>query len=532
MNKRKIKITALITAVIILTVTLIAGAASVLINDGTFKNNTPSYITLNKNVTGSIETEDDYEAYIFEAEEDGVLSLRLDHQETIDASRVGWTVTLYKIIEGEEREYREIAYFESFWNDVTTAWGETGISKGTYCIVVNAGVYFVESEFTLVTMFTATDVYEKEPNDTPEEATLMQVKYGKYASSSNREVGSDMDWFVFELTEDSCVNLSFSHANKAFPTIGWSVTLLNDSFEMITQFTSALDETLVKTGVIGLTSGTYYIKVESQTNMIDTYTLLVGADRAVNNEFELNDTPEAATELPENVTITGSLADRMLGLDKDYYKFSVPADGYINLEFSHELIEGDKKGWNIRVIKPMDDGSYYEIVRKVSKWNEERNIIENLGLSAGDYFVCIDGDSVNYNCATYACKWSFNEKENFEKEPNSITRRAEAIEFGEYYHGAIISTDVLYDEDFYKFEITETTRVCLEFYHDKTTEIEHCWDASIVDEDGFEMTSVKSHLNQRLVTTGVVELSAGVYYVKIETGMYGSEMPYYLRLVR
>ena len=90
----------------------------------------------------------------------------------------------------------------------------------------------------------------------------------------------------------------------------------------------------------------------------------------------------------------------------------------------------------------------------------------------------------------------------------------------------------MYDEDYYKFELTQTTRVCLEFYHTKTNAIENCWIASIVDEDGFEMASVKSHLNERLVTTGVVELPAGVYYVKIETGMYGSEMPYYFRLVR
>ena len=532
MNKPKLKITAFITAVIILMVNLVAGAASVIVNDATFKNNTPSYITLNSNVIGSLESEDDYEAYIFEVEEDGVLSLRLDHTDIVDTSRVGWTVTLYKIIDGEQREYKELTYFESFWNEVTSVWGETGISKGTYCIVVNPGSYFIESEFILVTMFTATDVYEKEPNDTVDEATLLQVKYGKYAASSNREEGFDMDWFVFELTEDSCIDLSFSHADKAFPSIGWSVTLYTDNFEIITQFTSALNEVLVQTGVIGLRSGKYYIKVESQTNMVDTYTLLVGADEAINTEFELNDTPETSTQLPEGVTITGSLADRLLGLDKDYYEINVPAEGIINLEFTHELIQGDKKGWNIRVIKPMEDGSYYEVVRKVSKWNEECNRIKNLGLEAGTYFICIDGDNVNYNSATYACTWDFIEKADFEKEPNSIIRRAEAVTFGDYYHGAIISTDMSYDEDFYKFELTEATRVCLEFYHEKTTGNENCWIASIVDEDGFDMTSVKSHLNERLVTTGVVELPAGVYYVKIETGMYGSEMPYYFRLVR
>ena len=100
MSKRKLKITALLTAVVILAVSLIAVAATASIDDGMFKNNTPSYITLNQSATGSINAEDDYEAYIFEIEEDGVFSLRLDHEETIDMSRVGWRVTLYKIIEG------------------------------------------------------------------------------------------------------------------------------------------------------------------------------------------------------------------------------------------------------------------------------------------------------------------------------------------------------------------------------------------------------------------------------------------------
>ena len=252
MSKRKLKITALLTAVVILAVSLIAVAATASIDDGMFKNNTPSYITLNQSATGSINAEDDYEAYIFEIEEDGVFSLRLDHEETIDMSRVGWRVTLYKIIEGETREYREIAYYESFLNEVTSTWGETGLTKGAYCIVVRAGTYFVQSDFTLVTMFTATDIYEKEPNDTVEEATLMQVKYGKYGASSNRENDADMDWYAFELNEDSCVNLTFTHADKAFPTIGWSVTLLTEELETITQFTASLNEPLVKTGVITL----------------------------------------------------------------------------------------------------------------------------------------------------------------------------------------------------------------------------------------------------------------------------------------
>lgn len=532
MNKRKIKITAVITVVVILLASLCAGAVSLIVEDSMFKNNTPTYITPNSQTTGIIKNEDDYEAYILEVPASGALVVRLDHEDFIDNTKTAWKVKLYKIIDEGTRSYKELSYTEVFWSDATSNWGEVGVTEGTYCVVVSSGAFFLESEFTLVTMFTQTDIYEKEPNDTVEEATLMQVKYGKYGSSQGREQSADVDWFTFELQEDSCIDISFTHSDNTFPTVGWNVTLMNNELETITQFTSRLNETVVKTGVIGLKSGTYYVKVDSQTNNTDTYTLLIGADKAVNNEFELNDTPESAILLPCDLTVSGSLSDRLLGLDKDYYKFTVPADGYIDFEFTHELLEGDKKGWNIRIIKPMEDGSYFEIVRKISMWNEESYIIENLGLAAGDYYVCIDGDSVSYNSATYTCKWSFSEKQNFEKEPNNTLESAENIVFGTYYHGAVISTDMTFDEDFYKFELSEATRICLEFGHETGDSGDICWTASIVDENGNEVTSVDSAVSAGLASTGVMEVPAGTYYVKIETGVYGSEIPYYFRLVR
>ncbi len=532
MNKRKIKITAIVTAIVILAVSLCAGAASVIVQDSLFKTNTPTYMALNSQATGIIKSADDYDAYIFEVPANGALVVRLDHEDYQDNAKTGWQITLYKIIEGEEKVYKELTFFESFWSDVTSSWGETGVTPGTYCVVVKAGTFFVETDYTLATMFTETETYEKEPNDNIEDATPIAVKYGKYGSSSRRESGTDTDWYILELLDDSVINITFSHNDNALPTVGWNVSLYNSDNKLITQVTSRLNEVLVKTGVIGLQSGTYYIKVEAQSEVPDTYTILVGADKATNNEFELNDTPETATNLPADVVIGGSLADRLLGLDKDYYKFTVPAQGYIDFEFEHEILEGDKRGWNIRLIKPLEDGSYYEIVRKIAMWNSESLVIEDMGLAPGDYYICIDGDSVSYNSAYYTCKWSFTEATSYEHEPNNTMETCDFAEFSKYYYGAIISTDSLYDEDYYKFELEKDTRMCLEFYHEAGNVNEHCWTASVVDETGKEVCSVDSYLNEHLVTTGVVLVPAGTYYVKIETGLYGSEIPYYFRLVR
>ena len=125
-------------------------------------------------------------------------------------------------------------------------------------------------------------------------------------------------------------------------------------------------------------------------------------------------------------------------------------------------------------------------------------------------------------------KWSFTAKSNYEKEPNSVIRRAQNINCNETYYGAIISSDssANYDEDYYRFELTQETNVCLEFGHQKAADSKVFWVASIVDEDGVdEFCKIESSFDSGLESTDVFKLSPGVYYVKIE-GRYRSEAQY------
>ncbi len=532
MNKRKVKIISITAIVVILIASLCAIGLANTVEDGMFNMNTPTKITANSTVVGTISSRDDYEAFVFEIERDGALSVRLDHDNMLDSIKCAYVVNLYKIVEGKTREYKEICYFESFWSDVTSSWGETGVSPGTYCVVVNPGTDVLFGDFNLVTTFTPSSTFEKELNDTKETATPLSVGKAFYGSSSQRTEDYDNDWYVFELLEDSCVNISFVHDDLTFPKAGWNIKLFNQNDEIVCDFTSKLTDTLLKTGTIGLKAGVYYIKVENVSSIADTYSIVLGASKAVNNEFELNDTPETATDLPQNIVISGSLADRLLSLDKDYYKIYVPEEGVVDIIFSHEELEGDKNGWNIRLLKKQEDGTYLEIMKKISKWNSSGYNLSNLGLDAGEYYIVIDGDSLAYNSTSYTCQWNFTARTDFEIEPNGSMETAKNIQANTYYHGAIISSDVDFDEDYYKFEITQERNVSLELWHEKVTDSSVTWVASIIDENGNVVKSVDSSLNQGLVSTGVMTLKEGTYYVKIETGMYGSESPYYFKLVR
>lgn len=531
MSKRKLKIISVIATIATIAVVFGVIGASLAVDDSLFATNTPMKITCNSTVVGTIEDKEDYDAFIFEIEKPGALTVRLNHDNMLSAVKCGYVITLYKIIEGEKRVYQEITYFESFWDETTSSWGETGVSAGTYLVVVKPGIDILYGDFTLVTAFTPTTTFEKEPNETKETANSFSVGSAFYASSSQRSEGTDVDWFSFEIAYDSCINLSFIHEDLTAPTAGWNIKILTENEETVCDFTSLLTDTLLKTGAIGLRAGKYYVRVESQTPIGDTYSVLIGADKVTNHEFELNDSPENATSLPKGIEISGSLAERLLSLDKDYYKFTVPEDGIVEFYFKHPEIEGDKNGWNIKVLKEDDDGSFYQVVKKVSTWNSKGLSVYNLGLAAGDYYLLIDADSVSYNSTSYSIQWNFTQRENFEKEPNNIMRRAETIGFNETYYGAIISSDVNFDEDFYKIEINEETTVKLALGHDKLQDGSVSWIASIVDEDNDEICSVESSLNDGVVYAQAT-LSEGVYYIRIETGMYGSEIPYYFTLTQ
>lgn len=531
MNKRKLKIIAVAVVVVTVALSLSAVGLADKVSDSLFNMNTPMRITPNSTVTGTIESDEDYEAYIFDVEKDGALDVRLDHDNLLDTVKCGYKVTLYKIIDGAQREYRELTYFYSFWSDVTSSWGETGVPAGTYVVMVEPGADIIKGEFKLVTTFTATQTFEKEVNDTKEEANPMALGSAVYGSSSQRTEGYDDDWFVFELFQDSCINLSFVHEDLTFPQAGWNIKIISEKDEIVCDFTSKLTDTLIKTGTIGLKAGIYYIKVENVSAIATTYSMTLGVDKAVNHEFELNDTPETAINLPQNIVMGGSLADRLLSLDKDYYKINVTEDGVLDITFSHEALEGNKNGWNIRVLKE-ENGEFFEIVKKISSWNSKECVIANLGLAQGEYYILVDGDSLSYNSASYKLQWTLTPRNDFEIEPNGIPARAKEIEGNKFYYGAIISNDTAFDEDYYKFVITEERNVSLELGHEKINDSSLTWIASILDEDGYEVCAVESSLNEGLVNTGVVTLPEGTYYVKIETGMYGSEVPYYFRLVR
>ena len=98
MSKRKVKIIVVAVVVVILAAVLCGIGVANNVTDGMFNWNTPTKITKNSTVTGTIESKDDYEAYVFEIDKAGALSVRLDHDDMLDSVKCAYRITLYKII--------------------------------------------------------------------------------------------------------------------------------------------------------------------------------------------------------------------------------------------------------------------------------------------------------------------------------------------------------------------------------------------------------------------------------------------------
>lgn len=531
MKKLSKKSIALILAVAVLAAAFTAIAGALSVKDSTFYLNTPTYMALNTSMSGHIENQDDYDSYVINVPENGALTVRLDHDNMAESIAEGWRITLYAIIKGETNTYKELTYFESFWSDVTSSWGETGVAPGDYLIVVEPAEFYVVNTYTLIVSFTATDTFEREFNDTPETANEMPVNSGLYGSSSQRTEGNDLDYFKVVMPTDGYLNISFTHSDDKLPSVGWNVSLLSQDLKPISEFSSRYSDQYLSTGDVGVKAGTYYVRVASQVVSGSTYRLTVTSGVIANIEYELNDTPETAVILDSDNSMTGNLSPRILGLDKDYYKISLPSDGCVNVYFTHAKQTDDKKGWNIRVLKEQPDGTFYEVLKRISSWNDGGVSLENLGLSKGDYYILVDADSVSPSSLQYSIWWSYTENEFYEQEPNDTQERAQNITLNTMYYGALLKNDMRFDSDYYRFTLTEDKTVCFDFFHTATEGAEIAWTVSIVDEGLSVISEVECAKNRSVETSAPVTLPAGVYYIAVEPGLYEDTSEYHFRVV-
>lgn len=313
----------------------------------------------------------------------GYISILFEH-EKLGGAGVGWFLTLTN--ERGETILRQRSYLQ----DAETRSGEIGLDAGTYYLCVEATVR-QDADYYITCGYEATDAYEKELNDTPENAGALTI-----SGRSNRVSGSlsekdgvpDADYYRMELANDGVISFTFLHKDLLRPRDGWRIVLTAEDGEEIFRMNSRWNEPDVSSPQIGLSAGTYYFRVDGEDMLFsqETYTISVTHAAGRNWETENNDTPASADPLTPGVIRYGTLVNAGLEYDTDYYSFTLEKTSAVTITFSHNTAIGTGEGWVIA----LTDESGRVLSSFSSKW-ETRSVNSALiNLAPGKYYIRVD----------------------------------------------------------------------------------------------------------------------------------------------
>lgn len=352
-------------------------------------------------------------------------------------------------------------------------------------------------------------------NSTREGATDIELDstYNDSLLSSN-----DINWYKFTTVSDGCISIDFSREILGSTSNYWKVTVyaFEEKLEEISSTGFDGDHSTSTTEDIGLPAGDYYIAVEMyRYDFSDkTYTFSVNFTSSDFWEKELNNTFQTASAIQLNQGYSGSLSSSN---DYDWYCFSVPADGYISIDFEREVLNNTTNYWKSTIYR------ISESIEEMASWSYDANHAKStspeIGLPTGSYYIKVERDSYYDSSKTYKMTVNYSSSDTWEKEFNSTFQTASLMKLNTSYRGSLYSSS---DVDWYNFSTTDNGYVSIDFersvMHDSTT----YWKLTLykMDESLQEMASWGYDGNHANSSTPEIGLPPGNYYFKIEQYSY------------
>lgn len=339
----------------------------------------------------------DIDYYMFKVSDTGYCDLKFSfnqNQVSSDKSQayIGWNI---KILDSDENVYYDGDV--NFSGDSLDS-GILGLKKGYYFAVVKS-VLGQGVEYRITVDFNYDKFVENEINDTMEQANTLTDKNPTSAVLSDRSGTEDVDYFKFTMKNDGYCLIRFSHeAFSQYDRSGWNITLTDSGGKVIYSDISNWHDRNVYSPYIGLSSGEYYIRIDSDgiyRNGCPYYLTYAGVEDP-NWEKGGNNSKETAQEIKIGHSVYGSLIDVGVNYDVDYYKTVLSDSGIISIDFSHDGEKGDKEGWIITVYS----GSGEEIVKSSVKWDDLNKHIETASVPKGIYYISVDTGEY-YNRSKY-----------------------------------------------------------------------------------------------------------------------------------
>ncbi len=311
--------------------------------------------SLNTIYSGNLSGSSDINWYKFELPANGVVHFNFSH-EYVNTSKECWRVFLY---DANDNCYQISNYVGNYTKNTREA--AIGLPKGTYYIKIVSANKYSSAKYSFKFEFAKDNYWETELNDTSAYADTRST--GKTYYGSLHYV-TDVDWYKFTLSKDSKISLNFTHdyANKS--DFCWTATLYNSNKQAIRSWSfKGKDTRTIKSGDIGVSAGTYYLKITSPEANSTAPELEKPISQykysSANYYFKLNcSTPGVwesesnnATNTADSLTLNkfkyGSLHAEN---DIDYLKINISKSGKYVLNVAHDYVDSTNSYWIVALL--------------------------------------------------------------------------------------------------------------------------------------------------------------------------------------
>ena len=317
----------------------------------------------------------------------------------------------------------------------------------------------------------------------------------------------EVDWYSFDIPKNGYISLNFSHEMIEDSRVVWNSSVYDtQKTELFVLSHAGNSPSLQDAPKLGVTPGTYYIKVEGYIFSDVNYYFTVSYTAAEDWESEWNDTYSQANEIKPNGLINGSI---MKNNDVDYYKFTIDKPGYVSLAFEHEFVDDVWSYWYCGLLHS-DMNTLQEM--KYEGRNASMVTSDKVGLPAGTYYAVVVRNEA-HSPARYTLRVNYTAAENWEKEWNNSAATANKIATNTQVNGSISYGN---DVDWYAFDIPRKGYISLSFSHDYVESSSEFWHSYLYDPNQTQLVKRQYKGNTMAVSEGPkIGVTPGTYYVKI-----------------
>jgi hypothetical protein len=484
--------------------TVAAFAASEVEENDSF--DTAQSVLVNDFVTGNLATSGDVDYYRFTVPSDGYISLTFNH-DYVDSGNTYWYVTLYNT------DKSELVQYSFAGNSTKNDCNSIGVPAGTYYAKVSK-YYHSDVSYELKLNYTQSGAWETELNDSFDTADLISAN-----SSINGSLmtSGDVDYYKITVPSNGYISLTFNHDYVDSGWDYWYVTLYNTDKRELVQYSFVGNSTKNDCNSIGVPAGTYYAKVSKYYHSDVSYELKLNYTQSGAWETEFNDSFDTADLISANTSIKGSL---MTSSDVDYYKITVPSDGYISLTFNHNYVDSGWDYWYVTLYNT--DKS--EFVQYGFAGNTTKNDCDSIGVPAGTYYAKVS--KYYHSDVSYELKLNYTQSGAWETELNDSFDTADPISANKFISGNLMTSS---DVDYYKISLSSAGNISLIFNHDYVDSGWDYWYVTLYNESIQEIVKYSFSGNQTENECESMRVLAGTYYIKV-TKYYYSDGEYKLMI--